>query len=293
MAKVKKLPYAGKDGTEREFIKLVHDLAGYRNHREVFDDFLELAFCAIAKTTYPPGHEDAEALEARYMETVKRSKPEYIRRMPELLGILMMAHGQAHGAGDFLGRVSGEIGALNGYQGQFFTPYEVTKMMARITLDNDETRAIIERQGFVTMCEPACGAGGMVLAAAEVLEEMQFDPSLHLFVHAVDISHTAYKMAYLQLAMRGIPAEVYLGDSIRMEMRDSQITPAKLRFVLHHGERWREWCETSVIRAEQSAQEKTARLALTTPERTTQAVTPAVTQMPAKPKPAAAQMSLF
>lgn len=291
MAKVKKHPYAGKRGPDRDFIKLVDELARYRRHSEVFNDFLEMAYCAVAKTTYPPGHEAADALEERYMRVVKRNDEKYIRLMPELLGTF--AVGIDSVGGDFLGRISGEIGALHDGLGQFFTPFEVSKMMAIMTLDNDETRAIVERQGFVTMCEPACGAGGMVLAAAEVLDEMGLDPSICLWVQATDVSDTAYKMAYLQLAACNIPADVIRGDSIRMESWEAAITPAKISFVLHHGERWRAWCESSWASAEQTIAEKAERLALPAPAAVAKSVgQPNPKKAPIR-QPATSQLSLF
>lgn len=254
MTKVKKHPHAGKSGPDREFIKLVGDLARSRNHREVFDDFLELSFCAIAKTTYPPRHERAEALEARYMETINRHEPDYIRAMPKLLGCAAGALASGEG-GDFLGRVSGELGALNEHAGQFFTPFDMSKLMAEMVLgDVSET---VERQGFVTIHEPACGAGGMILAAADVIAEQDLDPRRVMYVEAVDISHTAYKMTYLQLSLRGIPATVVHGDTLNLDKWDAQHTPALFPFIAEHGERFRAWSlgkDASVPQASPRAQ---------------------------------------
>ena len=52
--------------------------------------------------------------------------------------------------------------------GQFFTPYDVSRMMAEMTFDTVDE--IIAEQGFVTVQEPACGAGGMIIAAADVID---------------------------------------------------------------------------------------------------------------------------
>lgn len=41
--------------------------------------------------------------------------------------------------------------------------------MAEMTM-SDDLNKIIEEQGFITVCEPCCGAGGMLIAASEVLK---------------------------------------------------------------------------------------------------------------------------
>lgn len=264
MGKVKKHPWAGKDGHERDFIKLVHEIGRSRGYRQVLDDFLELAYCAIAKRTYPAAHEWAEALEARYMETVARREPEYIRRMPELLALAQVALGPGGGGGDFLGRIAGELGALNGEAGQFFTPFEVSKMMASISLH--DAGHIIKENGFITIGEPASGAGGMLLAAAEVLEEQGYDPGIVMFCEAVDISSTAFKMTYLQLALRGIPANVICGDTLSLKSYERAVTPAKIPFVLHHGPRWVAYLEGSRAAPVDRSAETSAQVALPPPQ---------------------------
>ena len=61
--KVKKHPHAGQTGPKRDFIEGIHKLArSGRRHSEVLDDFLELAFCAVAKGTYQ--HIDAARADA-------------------------------------------------------------------------------------------------------------------------------------------------------------------------------------------------------------------------------------
>ena len=234
----RKLPYAGMTGERGKFVKLVHDLVreGGRNHREVFADFLELAFCAIAKPTHwDPKRQDE--LEARYMFVVRSRDAEYIRRMPELLG--MMTIGLQEEPCDFLGSVAGELGALSDHLGQFFTPFELSIAMAEMALsDCDE---LIREKGFITVSEPACGAGGMVLAAAQVLRSKGLDPELTMYVQAVDLSKTAFQMAYIQLAVSNIAADVCHGNTLTLETFGWEMTPSAFTFADHVGHQ--RWCE--------------------------------------------------
>ena len=122
---------------------------------------------------------------------------------------------------------------LNARVGQFFTPYSVSRLIANMTLQ--DIGSVIAANGFVTMAEPAAGAGGMVLAAADALQENGFDPSMQMLVHAVDIAPLCFHMTYVQTTLRGIPALVQLGDTLRLTTSESAWTLPTLDFYARHG----------------------------------------------------------
>lgn len=95
-------------------------------------------------------------------------------------------------------------------RGEFFTPPEISKIMARMLFDADSIKAAGKP---ITLNEPACGSGGMVLAAAELFAPDSVDL---LRVTAQDINPVATDMAYINLTLWGIPARIMLGDTIRM-----------------------------------------------------------------------------
>ena len=70
----------------KQFIKAFESLAHHRERHDVLADFLEMAVCAIRKRTLPHGPA-ADAIEAQYMDVVKRNKVEDVRAMPRLLGL--------------------------------------------------------------------------------------------------------------------------------------------------------------------------------------------------------------
>jgi len=76
----------------------------------------------------------------------------------------------------------------NATRGQFFKPYEVSFMITKMTVgDGKDLRKEIEQRGFSTMHEPACGAGGMVIACAQALRDKGINYQQHLHVTAIDI----------------------------------------------------------------------------------------------------------
>ena len=222
--------------SRKQFIKAFDRLAHHRERHDVLADFLEMAVCAIRKNTLPPGPA-ADALEGQYMAVVKRNRPEDVRAMPQLLGITALA--VQEGGCDFLGQVVGDLELLNEHMGQFFTPYDVSRMMAEMTLA--DAGELIRANGFITVAEPASGAGGMIIAAADVIAKQGFDVARQLYVDATDISPMCFKMTYLQAALRGIPATIRRGNTLSLETFDQAVTPAFLPFYLTHREAFDAW----------------------------------------------------
>jgi hypothetical protein len=215
----------------KEFAKILRRHEHGKSEREKFRDFVDMAYCAIAKTM-ASDEERADQLEERYMRVVNTYRDkEAIRIYPQLLALTWQYCSYFD---DFLGVVSGELSVLDSYQGQFFTPMGVSRMMARMQLS--AAMDIIDERGYITVGEPACGAGGMVLAAAEELQRQGADIGTQMLVHANDISHIAFQMCYVQLSLAGIPALVERRNTISWELFEQAITPAYRLFHAKHGD---------------------------------------------------------
>jgi hypothetical protein len=220
----------------KDFLKTFESIGWHHGRHERFADFLELATCAIRKTTVPVGPE-ADAFEERYMKVVARYPPDDIRLMPKLLALTQVAIGE--GGCDFLGEIASQLELLDARLGQLITPYPLTRLIAEMTLA--DARDVIAKRGFVTLQEPASGAGGMLMAAADVLTTQGFDPAYTLYVEAQDVASLCFKMTYLQLSLRAIPATVRQANTLSLETFEAAHTPALLPFLLKHGEAFRRW----------------------------------------------------
>lgn len=220
-------------GAIQTFIQKLSRPEPSKSPQEKFRDFCELAYCAYAKPVSDA--EQQEALEARYMQIVGSYRDkDAIRAYPELVALVFKGV-QSY---DFLGAVAGELGALNSTQGQFFTPFEVSRMMAEMTIGDHEPT--IQERGYLTVQEPAAGAGGMILALAQTMQRRGYDPASQLFVCAVDISAPCYWMTYLQLTLAGIPAQVIRGNSLSLEIFETAWTAATIPFLGKHGDIFKE-----------------------------------------------------
>lgn len=201
-----------------------------RDLREKFRDMMELGYCAFAKLTAPTP-ERADELEAQYMRVVGRYEDkDVIRAYKPLLHMAWEVVEQ--GGSDFLGEAAGLMNILDKGNEQFFTPYEVAMLNAKMTLTGIE--ALIERNGYFTMAEPAAGSGVMVLAAMDVLQQEGIHPH-DMLVHAVDVSQMCYYMLYLQLTWRGVAAWVERANSLSLESFDGAWTVNAIAFKMRHG----------------------------------------------------------
>lgn len=199
-----------------EFVKIFNGIARHRHRYEVFRDFVTLSAIEMHNALWK-----VPSLESEYIGIVKRySKEEYDELCKLLAHLIMLLEPEPR---DILGSLYMELDLGSSHVGQFFTPSEVSELMAMLTY-GDSLRQI---QGeFVTVSEPACGAGGMVLAFAKVMISHGHNPSERLWVQCQDIDRVAALMCYLQLALWNIPGVVIVGNTLALEAREVFYTPA-------------------------------------------------------------------
>lgn len=127
--------------------------------------------------------------------------------------------------GDFLGHILEELNATNKSFSQYFTPDHISRLMADIVMGNPEPNKI------VTICDPACGAGSLLIEAAESFIAKggrQGD----ILLSAQDIDFNAFNIAFVQFSLLGYPAEVTRMNSLSMEVYEG---PWKTGgYFLHH-----------------------------------------------------------
>lgn len=133
---------------------------------------------------------------------------------------------------DILGPVFEEVASHGGKQmsGQFFTPYDVCRMMAGMQLQDwaPEPKPDGELWGIH---EPACGSGAMLLAALEYLVRTHGPAVLRMWrVQAIDLDLTLARTCALQVItnLASLPAaigelEVLHGNTLSMEMRGTVV----------------------------------------------------------------------
>lgn len=193
--------------TQKQFINLLNKIDYSKRLYEVFNDFCTLGTYSLAL----PFHEEIARQE--FEKVAKKYSKDQIKQFDEAFTLMVNDLELEHH--DFLGEVYGECELANDRQGQFFTPYHLSLMMAKMTLG--DVKSEIEQKGFLMVNEPACGSGGMLIAVRQVLIEAQCNPSRDIFVVAQDVSDIAFMMCYIQLSLYGIAAKVIHGNTITGE----------------------------------------------------------------------------
>jgi type I restriction-modification system DNA methylase subunit len=192
---------------------------GRRRVAEVFRDFVELASLSLRQSVDRAGW---EAREARYLDVVGRYSRDEVSRFPELLAYV--ANELDGGLDDVLGRLYMSLELGNDRLGQFFTPFSVSLLSAKLTLPGLLEQ--LESRPTISMHEPSCGSGGMVLALAQALLDEGINPQRVLRVEATDLDITAVHMTYVHLVLAHLPADVTHGNTLTQEVHDAWRTPA-------------------------------------------------------------------
>ena len=200
----------------KQFVSVFRHTARHLRRWDVFSDFITLAASELDLATIR-----APESMARCRKICGRYRPDDISDLHRLFGLMVSAlEAKFH---DFLGAIFMELELGDGRQGQYFTPYSVQSMMARMLMPGAEDA--VRREGFFTLSEPTCGAGGMVVAVAECMLEAGLNPSEQMFASCIDIDPVAADMAFIQLSLLGIPAEVITGNTLTLKLSRVRYTP--------------------------------------------------------------------
>lgn len=187
-----------------------------------FGDWCECAAISMSKAV---DRTQFDKRERRYLEIAGKYDNRILATFSKILGEVVMA--LEDGPQDILGATVHALELHNKARGQFFTPYPICQMMARMVAGNrDEMQRAITRRGFMIAQEPAVGSGAMIIALAEAIMEAGFNYQQLLHVTAVDIDRRAVHMAYVQFSLLHIPATIIVGDSLAMRFGEEWNTMA-------------------------------------------------------------------
>ena len=170
--------------------------------------------------------------EERYLQIIRSYKPDQQKKLAEifakvyaLLASVVYDNGKFN---DNLGEIFMRCNLGNKNAGQFFTPYHISELMARVTIDETLVKEKIADDGILAINDPCCGGGGMIMAALEVLHDLGVNYARNCFIEANDVDLRCVHMTYLQLALAGVPAIVRHQNTLTRECWSVWYTPAYL-----------------------------------------------------------------
>ncbi|MFY2610593.1 N-6 DNA methylase [Achromobacter ruhlandii] len=234
------------NGHQRAVVELLEELACRNGMARAFSDFVEVCAIVLSKADL----QASDRREARYLEVIKGYSRDDLERFVAAFAHLQMAFQACFSAtdeasaplpysvafADILGQIYMMLDMGNAGTGQFFTPYPVSLLMAQMLTDGCADQ--VARGEFIRLQEPACGAGGMVLAQAQALSDRGINYQVHMHAHLIDVDRTCVHMAFVQLSLACVPAEILHGNALNGEVWDRWYTPihvlggwsARLRF---------------------------------------------------------------
>ena len=219
---------------KKEIIDEIRSISGAQSQYEVFSDWIRCCSIAICNSVHMIHNETWRIREKDYIDTIGRYPDGTEGRFAGLM--CRLSDYLDSNMTDALGEIYMESGMGSKMAGQFFTPFHVSEMTARLslekTIDNYDG-------GIIRLTEPSAGGGGMIIAAAKILKEAGINYQKHLDVVAQDIDWKGVYMTYLQCSLLGIKATVVQGDALtepysagKTDPRHIMRTPAKMGALL-------------------------------------------------------------
>lgn len=205
----------------KEFLNTFKKLTYQYRAWDVWRDFIIMFACSLSNPVDKTHYEEREK---RYLGIIQKYNKQEQALFPELVAHTVMAL-KENPEQDFLGSIFMDLNLGNDSGGQFFTPYHVCQLMADITMG--DVAAQVEKNGYVTIHDPCCGAGATLIAgihsARKQLEKVSLNFQNHVFVAAQDIDEIVALMCYIQLSLLGVAAYIKVGNALTNPMTENDI----------------------------------------------------------------------
>jgi|AntDeeMetagen681_2_1112603.scaffolds.fasta_scaffold23701_1 type I restriction-modification system DNA methylase subunit len=217
--------------TEHDYSPILDELqalgrSGVANY-EVFQDFVDVVITMLS-----PEETDPAEIYEKY-EDLSSGSIDAREHFGNAVQAMLEAYNEVNH--DVIGKVYEELDIQNESIGQYFTPSDVTNLMARCLnkSDSDANTVVTESRDNErdVIHDPTCGTGRMLIDA--VLES---DDDDEIAVTGVDKSAIAAKMATINFAVMNTEARIWHGDSLTMDMHQRWTiapTPMQLGLIYH------------------------------------------------------------
>ena len=217
--------YTGRTEIEKDFIKAFNRLSYRHNPWTVWQNFINMAACSISNAA-DRQPETWKTREESYLAAAKAYDKEELDGIAEMLGLTVKAL-EENPAQDFLGTPYRSLDFGSGWSGQFFTPWHVAEFMAEITFaDSPSLEEELKTKGFISVNDPACGAGCMLLAFIQACKKRgTINYQRQVLFTGQDIDRVVAQMCYIQLSLLGCPGYVVVGDTLARPTCGSALRP--------------------------------------------------------------------
>ena len=207
----------------KEIVNTLKQMSGRYTYHIIFRDWIEAMALSIQNSCYLIHDSIWEEREKRYLNVMQKYTPEERSKFSQMMAMLTQEFEQDFQKGelrDILGKIYMSENSGSKSLGQFFTPFHLSELCARLDLQFDH----LGENDQITLNEPSSGAGGMIIATIKVLMEKGIDYQRRLDIVAQDLDWNGVYMTYVQLSLLGAKATVVQGDTL-CEQFDPGKTP--------------------------------------------------------------------
>lgn len=194
------------DMRHTEIQRTILGMAGSYTAYEIFMDWIECSALSISNSIQMHHGKIWKDREDLYKSIMSRYTKEEQEKFPEMMAWLVEE--LEDNPRDVLGEVFMRSGMGADAGGQFFTPFNVSTLMAEISTETALNSEVI------TLNEPSCGSGGAIIAAALALKKKGIDYQKTMRVVAQDLDWRCVFMCYVQLSLLGINAICVQGNTL-------------------------------------------------------------------------------
>lgn len=209
-------------GAKKEIAGIIMQMSGRYAPYNIFSDWIQMSAISIQNTCCLIRNKIWRDREQAYIDTARK----YTDKELELFGKMFVLLGEAltTNMSDVLGEIYMETGMGSKYTGQFFTPFHLSELCARVGIDPEQ----LQGDKRISLAEPSCGGGGMIIAACKVLMDYGINYQRRLEVVAQDLDWKGVYMTYLQLSLIGCRALVVQGDTLIHPYDPKRTEPSRI-----------------------------------------------------------------
>lgn len=208
-------------GTEAEFLRILNTLIGAKNAWQVWEDIITALACALSNA-FDADEKRRQKREEAYKRAVAGYQTEVIA---ELFSIIVLAM-EKNPEQDFLGKMYMQLNLGSHWHGQFFTPYSVCQMMASVNIPEKELiKTEIGKRGWISVSDPACGAGATLIAAANELRKKGVNFQQQALFVGQDVDSVVAKMCFIQLSLLGCAGYIVVANTLTNPLTGDVLLP--------------------------------------------------------------------
>ena len=202
-----KLPRIVRGERQKELARIFDAACERHNRWTVWSDFMCMFAIAISNAV---DKAQAPEREQMYMNMVSKYNSRETDCLSRMFALIVEAIDENPDQ-DFLGDLYMAFELGNNQNGQFFTPYSLCAMTAK--LEEDIPGKVAEKD-WISVNDPACGAGALLLAFANECKAQGVNYQTSVLFVAQDVDFVTACMCYIQLSLLGCPGYVVVGNTI-------------------------------------------------------------------------------